>query len=324
MLFNPNDITLSNYEEYFILYMDNELDAAGRQIVEAFISLHPHLADELDTLMSTRLPVDDIVFYNKEELLSSSMKVNAVDEGLLLYVDNEVSAAQKILVEEKISSNKDYALQYSLLMQTKADASEIISYPNKKELYRHTEKVVYFPVWMRVAVAVVIFLFASFFFLVTSRKEAVDAPLVANQPPVTQPVKKKGMTVLKSLPVENKTVKNISDDLVLQKEDDVPPIKREIIKLDAGRLPIQSISNEVTVNKIIAQGPVTSPLTASYTKQNDPTVAAVLDGDFEMEKKTRGKGFFRKVSRFIQRNTGIGTVNSDNELLIGAVALKLK
>jgi hypothetical protein len=43
---------------------------------------------------------------------------------------------------------------------------------------------------MRVAVAVVIFLFASFFFLVTSRKEAVDAPLVANQPPVTQPVKK--------------------------------------------------------------------------------------------------------------------------------------
>jgi hypothetical protein len=62
------------------------------------------------------------------------MKVNAVDEGLLLYVDNEVSAAQKILVEEKISSNKDYALQYSLLMQTKADASEIISYPNKKEL----------------------------------------------------------------------------------------------------------------------------------------------------------------------------------------------
>jgi hypothetical protein len=48
-------------------------------------------------------------------------------------------------------------------------------------------------------------------------------------------VKKKGMTVLKSLPVENKTVKNISDDLVLQKEDDVPPIKREIIKLDAGR-----------------------------------------------------------------------------------------
>jgi hypothetical protein len=131
------------------------------------------------------------------------------------------------------------------------------------------------------------------------------------------------MTVLKSLP-ENKTVKNISDDLVLQKEDDVPPIKREIIKLDAGRLPIQSISNEVTVNKIIAQGPVTSPLTASYTKQNDPTVAAVLDGDFEMEKKTRGKGFFRKVSRFIQRNTGIGTVNSDNELLIGAVALKLK
>jgi anti-sigma factor RsiW len=62
MLFNPNDITLSNYEEYFILYMDNELDAAGRQMVEAFISLHPHLADELDTLMSTRLPVDDMFF----------------------------------------------------------------------------------------------------------------------------------------------------------------------------------------------------------------------------------------------------------------------
>lgn len=62
MLFNPNDINLSNYEEYFILYMDNELDAARRQMVEAFVSLHPHLAEELEMLISTKLPVEEISF----------------------------------------------------------------------------------------------------------------------------------------------------------------------------------------------------------------------------------------------------------------------
>ncbi len=97
-----------------------------------------------------------------------------------------------------------------------------------------------------------------------------------------------------------------------------------MIKFDAARFTNEPNINDVGVNKTIAHTAVTSPVTASYYRQNDPTESAVTDGDFEIEKKTRAKGFLRKVSRFIQRNTGIGTVNADNELLVGAMALKLK
>ena len=40
---NDNTIHLGNYEEFFILYMDNELDAAQKQQVEEFVELHPDL-----------------------------------------------------------------------------------------------------------------------------------------------------------------------------------------------------------------------------------------------------------------------------------------
>jgi hypothetical protein len=352
MLSNLNDITPSNYEEYFILYIDNELDAAERSLVESFLSLHPHLAEELEMLMTTKLPADSVSFYNKEELLSSSMKLNVVDEQLLLYVDNEASSTQKISVEEKINSDKDYALQYSLLRQTKVDAAEVVVHPNKKELYRHTERVVYFPVWMRIAAAIIIFLFGSVVFLVNSNKEAADTAVVTNKPssnPLTKdnsstgqktipiPVQKEQPVLVKipaakknPLPVPERTsvkyklAKKASNDIALQQNITKESTKREVTKLHVARLFAETNINELSVNKTIAYTPVTSPVTASYNNQNDPLEPAVTDGDFEMEKKTRGKGFFRKVSRFIQRNTGIGTVNSDNELLIGAVALKLK
>ena len=88
-------INLSNYEEYFILYMDDELNAEERRMVENFVAVHPHLAEELEILLNTKLPVDDVMFSGKEELLSSAMKLNAVAERLLLYVDNELSPAEK-------------------------------------------------------------------------------------------------------------------------------------------------------------------------------------------------------------------------------------
>ena len=43
MSFNqPDMINPGNYEEYFILYMDNELGAEQKLMVENFIAQHPH------------------------------------------------------------------------------------------------------------------------------------------------------------------------------------------------------------------------------------------------------------------------------------------
>lgn len=347
MLFKPTDINLDNYEEFFILYMDNELTASEKIQVEEFIATHPQLAEELQLLMNTKLPFEEISLFNKDELFSPAMKVNMVDEALLLYIDDELTGPEKKLVEEKIRSNKEYASQHSLLLHTKLDPLEIVKHPYKKELYRHSDKVISFKVWIRVAAAIIILLLGSVFFLLNDNKTPLNNT-IAVQPstpkqnvpgplkkerilPVDQPekmieqtaaVEKKNVPAINNTPVKKEDQAGDHKEVVLLENIDALPTKREVIRFDVARF---TVNPEVDpINKTITHTAVTSPITASYKQTEDASEPADPDADFKPTKKTSAKGFFRKVTRFIERNTGIGTVNADNELLIGAVSLKLK
>lgn len=353
MSFNENHIiNQSNYEEWFVLYMDNELSASQKEMVNRFLLLHPHLQEELDLLLSTKLPADDVVFFDKSSLRSGAMKLNIVDESLLLYIDNELSTTEQKRVEEKIASNADFRLQHQLLQKTKLDPSEVILYPDKKELYRHTEKVVaLFPVWMRVAVAVIILLFASLFFLTGDSEKVAspDAGLAQKVEPVkpateklpqpannlqqsVQPesqsviakVETRQQPAVKQTPVAQPTLSDKTTKPLLL------PLKEEgietaaLAKVEAVTTNTSALTEKqaVALNKIVANPSVTSATLASYNPIESPEEPAVTEGDFE-PKRTSAKGFLRKVTRFLERRTGLGTANADNEILVGAVALKL-
>lgn len=63
-------VTLENYEEYVIRHVDNELNAAELQELEAFMTLHPELRSEMTLYENTRLiPDTTLVFEHKEQLL---------------------------------------------------------------------------------------------------------------------------------------------------------------------------------------------------------------------------------------------------------------
>lgn len=353
MSFNENHIiNQSNYEEWFVLYMDNELSASQKEMVDRFLLLHPHLQEELDLLLSTKLPADDVVFFDKSSLRSGAMKLNIVDESLLLYIDNELSTTEQKRVEEKIAANTDFRLQHQLLQKTKLDPSEVILYPDKKELYRHTEKVVaLFPVWMRVAVAVIILLFASLFFLTGDSEKVAspDAGLAQKVEPVkpateklpqpannlqqsVQPesqsviakVETRQQPAVKQTPVAQPTLSDKTTQPLLL------PLKEEgietaaLAKVEAVTTNTSALTEKqaVALNKIVANPSVTSATLASYNPIESPEEPAVTEGDFE-PKRTSAKGFLRKVTRFLERRTGLGTANADNEILVGAVALKL-
>ena len=55
MSFNNYHINIdrNNYEEYFLMYVDNELTPVQRLAVEEFISNHPDLKEELEILSAT-------------------------------------------------------------------------------------------------------------------------------------------------------------------------------------------------------------------------------------------------------------------------------
>src|SRR5687767_11738129 len=103
-------ITRNNYEEYFILYMDNELSSDDRRQVELFVNENPDLKEELHLLMQTQLiPDSSFVFAGKEQLLKTSgtisINTNNYEEWLLLYTDNELTAEQKIATEQFIANH---------------------------------------------------------------------------------------------------------------------------------------------------------------------------------------------------------------------------
>src|ERR1700761_2216822 len=62
-------ITRDNYEEFFLLYIDNELSVSDREAVEQYIANHPDLQEEWTALLHCRLlPDEQFAFPEKEAL----------------------------------------------------------------------------------------------------------------------------------------------------------------------------------------------------------------------------------------------------------------
>lgn len=61
-------ISLSNYEEYFLLSADNELNEQQKTEVENFVLKHPQLQNEFTLLQQTTLEPENIVFTAKKTL----------------------------------------------------------------------------------------------------------------------------------------------------------------------------------------------------------------------------------------------------------------
>ena len=121
------NINRDNYEEFFVLYIDKELNPAERAAVENFVSQNPDLKTELEMLEQTILPLDKMeTFGNKEVLFrKESEPVNGLINELnceaffVLYADNELNNDQNALVEEFIYRHPQYQEHFELIQQVK-------------------------------------------------------------------------------------------------------------------------------------------------------------------------------------------------------------
>lgn len=157
-------INRHNYEEFFILYLDNELSSADRRQIDLFVQQHPDLGEELQMLQQTRLDSDpSIVFEGKESLMKlpslELINSNNYEEWLVQYVDNELNDEQNASVEVYAASNPAAGAALDILLKTKLQPENSITFFNKEILYRREEAPVrrIVPVmWWRVAAAVLL------------------------------------------------------------------------------------------------------------------------------------------------------------------------
>lgn len=366
-------ITRDNYEEYFLMYVDDELTPEERSMVEAFLLLHPELHAELDMLMSTKLEPEMISFANKEELFAENMSQNLVDEALLLHVDNELPEGEKEKVERRLQQEPAYNNQYQWLLRTKSDPAEVIPYPNKEELYRHTVRRIGFAPALRIAAAVLII--ASMGVLWWTQDNGGDnnttAPTIAANPGKATPTTTEENAVANNS--NNTNIDKVQEDeqpaavpqqkvIELQQEQpqlqlakvekaqqSLPRKANEAVAPRVKELPVQepvaneqlaqapvprARSNSEELNNVIASLPSKKDFENGVTSANaDPYqyTEAVAAPQFASAKDDDGRGnknnlksLLRKATRLVERRTGIDATNEEDELIIGAMAIKLK
>ncbi|HET6721886.1 MAG TPA: hypothetical protein VFH07_04015, partial [Chitinophagaceae bacterium] len=153
-----------NYEEFFILYWDNELTASQKQAVENFVNENPDIQEEFKLLGETRfIPDKNVQFEEKEFLLNNSfINITNYEEHLLNYIDDELDNNEKKEVDKLAAKLPVIQKELLLLQKTKLQPETEIIFPGKSTLYRREEKVrVISMVWLRVAVAAAIILIAG-------------------------------------------------------------------------------------------------------------------------------------------------------------------
>lgn len=152
------NIDRHNYEEFFFLYVDNELSAIERNAVEAFVQQNPDLKKELQMLRQSVLTQEHIIFNEKNTLKKTS---GNLQEKLLLYLDKELNAVESLEIEKLMLTDKAVAAELSILSQLKVVPDTNIIFTDKSSLYRKDNgRVVTFP-WKRIAAAAVLIGFGT-------------------------------------------------------------------------------------------------------------------------------------------------------------------
>ncbi len=131
-------IGLDNYEEFFLLYLDNELTAGDRAMVEVFLNDHPHLKAEFELLQQTILLPDEILMSDKSALLfnaGNTIHEGNYEEWFLLYADKELTPAQQTSVEVFVLQNPALQSSFDAIMKTILVPEQMVC-TFKGELYK--------------------------------------------------------------------------------------------------------------------------------------------------------------------------------------------
>ena len=140
-LYKTTNVDATNYTEYYLLQLDNELTPDEANALANFLHNNPILAVTLTTLNQTKLVANQSTFANKTKLQKTNHLLfnqqHNIAEILTLYIDGETNPEQNIEIATMLLHNQGWQTELALLQQTKLLTSTIL-YNNKKSLYKHT------------------------------------------------------------------------------------------------------------------------------------------------------------------------------------------
>jgi hypothetical protein len=191
-------ITRDNYQELFLLYVDNELSAADRSMVEDWVAANPDLREEWESLLSCRiLPEEGLVFQDKQSLLRTTATMGDIEESnyqdyFLSYIDNQLTDKDRHMVEAFVGLFPAKRTELEQLRQTVSIPDSTIVFPDKDSLYKnekHRRVIVFYR--LMAGAAAVLLVAVALLFLQRQSHPANQPPLAKNTPAAPAQINKK-------------------------------------------------------------------------------------------------------------------------------------
>lgn len=312
------NINRNNYEEFLLLYADNELSFTERQAVEDFLESNPDLKAELQSILDSKLHTEHVPFFNKAMLYKSDSFITAenYESYFLLYADNELTDDERIETEKYAASTPPLQKEFDLIQQTKLVADEEIVFADKSVLYRKEEPARVIRIsWMRVAVAAAIvgFILLAGILLFNKKSDGVHLDVARKELPAENKAGDKNAAP-QSTPVSptNNTTeeKNIAS---VDEKDNKPVVDKNELKQQQTTNPKSLQQNIDVVNVSVKENKKAKPV---VTKQNDIPSSLVNNDKQIVLNKADGDAV--RVNRNTQQET---IVKADNSKEIVDVAV---
>lgn len=152
------NITLDNYEAFYLDYLEGNLSLVEQNAFEAFLAQHPHLAIEGDELPVLIPPTNETsnhasaidVFAVQQSIDLSELTAENLDFYLIAKEEGLLSSAQTDELLAWLVAHPSYQANAALMQQTRFN-SEVLIYPNKHKLVQKDARIV--PLWWAGAAA---------------------------------------------------------------------------------------------------------------------------------------------------------------------------
>ena len=259
-------INRHNYEAFFLLYVDNELNEPDRVTVEQFVQENADLAEEMEMLKQAVLPVENIAFEQKEILYNQAegITLNNYEEYFSLSVDKELTQQENKEVEKFVLMHPELQNEFTLLEQTRLQP-EAVSFAGKEKLYRKEgkERPVIFLNRMRMSVAAAIIGLAVMTWIFAEKNtnkpansfvSATEKP-IKRLPPIIQQEKPNPAVIAKRIITMQEKMRQNAESFAKTKESVVnihePKLKKEAFAVNRIKnKPAQQKSVAVIVEKV--------------------------------------------------------------------------
>jgi len=235
-----NIINLSNYELFFIDYMDGKLSDNQIAQLHLFLDKYPNLKSELNGLSGIGLIPVQIVYADKALLLKneSSLSGSLIDDRMIALFENDMDMVESRKLLQEISESPLLQREYSLYNQTRIIPDSGIVYPFKENLIKRTvlSKMLWTSAFASAAGLALVFSLRAFLFPQTEFRYAeaytkieILAPVV-HQTPITQVSSNSESTVVNDrvayLP--NESVDNDLLMYVVENMETVTPLSAQL------------------------------------------------------------------------------------------------